>query len=90
MLGKGVLAIWNDCALGSEYKYENWCQNEHLPERLSVQGFIRGRRYQSLLETQEFFTWYEVASADILNSAHYKACLSNPTPWTQAIMKDTF
>lgn len=54
MLGKGVLATWNDCALGNEPKYENWDQNGHLPERLSVHGFIRDLRYQILLETPAF------------------------------------
>jgi hypothetical protein len=90
MLGKGVLAIWNDCALGSESKYENCYQDEHLPERLSVQGFIRGRRYQSLLDTPVFFTWHEVDSRDILSSKQYKTYLANPTPWTQKIMKNVF
>ncbi|GIR54406.1 MAG: hypothetical protein CM15mP62_18770 [Rhodospirillaceae bacterium] len=48
MYGSGVLAIWNDCAVGSEETYEKWYQTEHLPERLSIPGFKNGRRYQAL------------------------------------------
>jgi hypothetical protein len=79
MLGKSVLAIWNNCALSSESKYEDWYQNEHLPERLGVHEFIRDRRYQSLLETPAFFTWYEFDSTDKLSSKQYETHLVNPT-----------
>ena len=90
MSGKGVLAIWNDCVQSEENNYENWYQNEHLPERLRVPGFIRGRRYESLIDSPRFFTWYEVASPSTLTSESYMARLSNPTPWTQEIMANVF
>lgn len=90
MSGKGVLAIWNDCAKGEETNYENWYQNEHLPERLGVPGFIRGRRYENLVDSPKFFTWYEVAFPDTLTSEYYMERLSNPTPWTRDIMSNAF
>ena len=86
MHGSGVLAVWNDCATGSEETYESWYQTEHLPERLGVHGFKRGRRYQALEGSPEYFTWYEVESPSVLRSAEYINCLSNPTPWTTQIM----
>ena len=90
MLGSGVLAVWNDCEEGSEETYESWYQTEHLPERLGVPGFKRGRRYQALEGSPEFFTWYEVESPSVLRSAEYINCLSNPTPWTKQIMSGVF
>ena len=90
MHGSGVLAVWNDCATGSEETYESWYQTEHLPERLGVPGFKRGRRYQALEGSPEYFTWYEVESPSVLRSAEYINCLSNPTPWTKQIMSDVF
>jgi hypothetical protein len=90
MAGTGVLAVWNNRAKEDEANYENWYQNEHLPERLGVPGFIRGRRYQAVVGDLEFFTWYEVASPAVLRSEPYRKCLANPTPWTQQIMSGTF
>lgn len=90
MHGSGVLAVWNDCAAGSEETYESWYQTEHLPERLGVPGFKRGRRYQALEGSPEYFTWYEVESPSVLRSADYINCLSNPTPWTKQIMSGVF
>jgi hypothetical protein len=90
MTGTGVLAVWNDRVKESEANYEKWYQTEHLPERLAVPGFIRGRRYQAVLGDLEFFTWYEVASPATLRSDAYKKCLANPTPWTQEMMSGIF
>ena len=90
MHGSGVLAVWNDCAAGSEETYESWYQTEHLPERLGVPGFKRGRRYKALEGSPEYFTWYEVESPSVLRSAEYINCLSNPTPWTKQIMSGVF
>ncbi len=90
MSGTGVLAVWNNRRKEDEADYENWYQSEHLPERLGVPGFLRGRRYQAVVGDLEFFTWYEVASPAVLRSAPYKKCLENPTPWTQRIMSGTF
>ena len=53
-------------------------------------GFKRGRRYQALEGSPEYFTWYEVESPSVLRSAEYINCLSNPTPWTKQIMSGVF
>ena len=83
MHGSGVLAIWNDCAVGSEETYEKWYQTEHLPERLSIPGFKNGRRYQALRGSPMYFTWYEVDTPSVLRSPEYVDRLSNPTVWTK-------
>ena len=83
MHGSGVLAVWNDCAVGSEETYEKWYQTEHLPERLSIPGFKNGRRYQALRGSPMYFTWYEVDTPSVLRSAEYVHRLSNPTVWTK-------
>ena len=90
MTGTGVLAVWNNRVKESAENYEKWYQTEHLPERLAVPGFARGRRYQAVVGDLEFFTWYEVASPAVLRSEPYKKCLANPTPWTQEMMSGIF
>ena len=90
MHGSGVLAVWNDCAVGSEETYEKWYQTEHLPERLSIPGFKNGRRYQALHGSPKYFTWYEVDTPSVLRSAEYVDRLSNPTAWTKKIMSGVF
>ena len=48
MNAKGILAVWNDCAIEYLLEYEAWYQSEHLPQRLSVSGFYCGRQFEAL------------------------------------------
>ncbi|MEM7060457.1 MAG: hypothetical protein AAF557_23000 [Pseudomonadota bacterium] len=86
----GVLAIWNDCAQGHEAAYEAWYMREHLPERLSLPGFRRVRRYGAVRPGPEFFTYYETDSAEVLATADYIERVEDPTPMTRQIMSGVF
>lgn len=83
--GKGVLAIWNDIADGGRQLFYEWHIREHIPERLSIPGFLVGRRYRAVDDrtSPEFFTLYEVESFDILCSDEYRARLNRPTELTR-------
>ena len=83
----GILAIWNDCARGREASYEEWYQDEHLIERLSVNGFHVGRRYEAVAAKRQFLTTYEVETPEVLGSAEYRERLAQPTERTSAIMR---
>jgi hypothetical protein len=48
LLGKGVLAIWNGIAPEAEEDFVAWHVREHIPERVALSGFLRGRRYVAL------------------------------------------
>jgi hypothetical protein len=45
--GKGAIAIWNGLAADGEDDFYRWHNTEHMPERVGVPGFLRGRRYLS-------------------------------------------
>lgn len=64
----------------------NWWTNEHLPERLSIPGFYRARRYegkQAETDQRRYLALYEVASLATLTSNDYMAKLNNPTAGTR-------
>lgn len=88
--GGGVLAIWNDCAPDRLAAYEDWYLREHLAERLSIPGFLRGRRYDALTPGPGFFTCYDVTSPSVLTSPAYRARLDAPTPATEEMMRHAF
>lgn len=44
-IGQGVLAIWNGIAPEAEAEFVAWHVREHIPERVGLPGFLRGRRY---------------------------------------------
>lgn len=92
LLGRGVLAIWNGIAAGYEGEFLEWHVKEHIPERVGVTGFLRGRRYFSVDGTPAYFNFYETETYQVLSSEPYLARLNDPTPWTRKVVsnfKDT-
>ena len=86
----GILAIFNDCRPGREAEFEAWFQGEHLLERLSVPGFLYGRRHAAISGSAGYFNYYLVESPSVLTSKPYLERLDNPTPMTKKIMSDVF
>jgi hypothetical protein len=67
-------------------EHDEWHTHEHLPERLSVPGFVRGTRWVALLGQPRYFVMYEVEQLAILTSDAYLERLNNPSPWTSKMM----
>src|SRR5437667_4531143 len=85
--GQGAVAIWHDIAPDARAEFYRWHGLEHMPERLDIPGFVRGRRYIALDGEPEFFNLYETESPFTLTGPDYLARLDNPTPWTVATVK---
>jgi hypothetical protein len=83
LLGSAVLAIWNDVAPGGDDEFVHWHTREHIPERVGVPGFLRGRRAVAVSGNPKYFTLYETESVDTLRGGAYVARLNDPTPWTR-------
>src|SRR5579862_13216 len=65
-----------------------WEAIEHIPERLSVPGFIRGRRFAAVdpSASEQRFIFYEIESIAVTTSPPYLERLNDPTPWSRKIM----
>ena len=89
LAGEAVVAIWNGVAEeGWETNYA-WHISEHMPERVGIPGFLRGRRYRAA-DTATFpalFTLYEAETLQVLQGQDYANRLNAPTPWTRAAGK---
>ncbi|MBR0820779.1 DUF4286 family protein [Bradyrhizobium liaoningense] len=86
LLGKGVLAIWNGIKPEAEDDFVAWHVREHIPERVGLAGFLRGRRYVALNGHPKYFNFYETLSTADLSSATYQARLNAPTDWTRQVV----
>jgi len=83
LAGLGVIAIWHDLAPGAHDDYREWQLREHMPERVGIPGFRRGRRFVAISGAPEFFILYEADSPEVLVGQDYRNRLNAPTPWTQ-------
>jgi hypothetical protein len=86
----GILAIFNNVAAGREAEFEEWFQHEHLAERMSVPGFLLGRRHEVVSGWPGYFNFYVTQSANVLRSAAYLRRLDHPTPMTRIVMSEIF
>jgi len=86
LAGEAVAAIWNDIAPEGRDQFYDWHINEHIPERVGIPGFRRGRRYIAVDAGTwpEFFTLYEADTMQVLQGSDYTNRLNDPTPWTTA------
>src|SRR4051812_4319050 len=83
--GEGAICIWNDITDEGEAEFYAWHIEEHIPERVGIPGFIRGRRYVACDDASEpkFFTLYETATPEVHVGQDYMNRLNAPTDWTR-------
>jgi hypothetical protein len=86
LLGKAAVLIWNDVLDTERDAFYRWHDKEHIPERLALPGFLRGRRYRGSGVT-EWLTLYEARDVAVLTSSAYIERLNNPTPLTQSTVR---
>jgi len=82
LLGHGAVLVWNDVANEGRQQFYEWHDKEHMPERLSLPGFRRGRRFAKPGHSPEWLTMYEADDLSVVTSPEYLARLNAPTPGT--------
>ena len=87
LLGESAVAIWHDIAPEGRDEFYAWHGEEHMPERIAIPGFLRGRRYVAIRGDLEFFNLYETQNMGVVTGPDYLARLNNPTPWTLSTVK---
>jgi hypothetical protein len=86
MLGNAAVAMWWDVAPEMRAEWEDWHSSEHMPERLSVPGFLRGTRWIADSGQPSYFVLYEAERLETLTAGSYLERLNNPTPWSLKMM----
>ena len=86
-MGQGAVLIWNDVADEGRDPFYEWHDKEHVPERLAIPGFRRGRRSTRPSHSPEWFTMYEADDLSVVTSPRYLARLNAPTPATRRTLQ---
>lgn len=87
LLGSAAMLLSFDIEADAVDEHDRWHTHEHLPERLSIPGFLRGTRWIGTAAGQpRYMVVYEVESLATLASDAYLARLNDPTPWTARMM----
>ena len=86
LLGGGAVCIWHDLAADAVDAFYDWHNREHMPERVAIPGFNRGRRYIAPAHSPMWFNLYETDSVAVLSGDDYLARLNAPTPLTRSVV----
>ena len=86
LAGRGIVAIWHDIVQERQAEFYEWHNREHMPERMGIPGFRRGRRYTAVQGTPQFFCFYEGDDLGAVAGPAYLYRLNNPSEWTQKMM----
>lgn len=86
LLGRAAMLLGFDIVAEAIDEHDDWHTHEHLPERLSIPGFLRGTRWTALGEGPRYLVLYEVEHLDTLASPAYLERLNDPSPWTRRMM----
>lgn len=84
---RGLMAFWANIAVEHQPAYQRWHNAEHIPERVSIPGFVRGLRYRSVQDETRFLMYYETEGPEVLTSEAYLSALNRPTERTRAALK---
>jgi len=81
--GSGLMAFWT--RIESRYldRFREWHNCEHIPERVSIPGFLCGQRYLGRGTNDYFLMMYETREPAVLSGPDYLARLNAPTAWTR-------
>jgi hypothetical protein len=84
--GRAFLPMWLGLQEGFEREFDRWHTIEHMPERLGVPGFLRGRRYMHARGSDRVvFQLYEGMHIETFRSPDYLARLNAPTDWSNRV-----
>ena len=87
LLGKAAMILSFDIVPDAIAEHDHWHSYEHLHERMSIPGFLRGSRWTSVGDTPRYFVMYEVSDLDTLSASPYLERLNNPSLWTTKMMQ---
>jgi hypothetical protein len=85
-MAKGLLFAAFDFSTAHEDEFHDWYDNEHVPERLRVPGFINAERWIGIENPKIHVATYDLDSPTVLASPAYRAVGGeNQTPWTRRV-----
>ena len=82
LAGQGMLLTSMDIDPVDEADFNRWYDQEHLEERVAIEGFIEARRYVAEQASPKYLSLYSTETIEVLDSEPYRARLAAPTEWS--------
>lgn len=80
-----MLVTQSDIPAHMEEDYHAWYDQEHIPERLVLPGFLGASRYEVIGTGVRFFARYHLEDLSTLEQSVYLQMIKEPSEWTNRI-----
>lgn len=71
-----------------EEEFNEWYDTEHIPERMSVPGFLSSGRYVTQEGCPKYLSVFDLENSKVLESDEYiKMSPASPSPWTRRMFR---
>ena len=81
--GTGLLMVWVDIPKEHESEFNNWYNEEHLPEITSIPGVLNAARYEAVKSGPKHLACYELESPAVVSSSAWTD--RKPSEWAEKI-----
>ncbi len=86
MANKGFLLVLMQPPPAFEEEFNTWYDTEHIPERLSVPGFVTALRFVCIEGHPRYLAMYDLENFNVLDSpAYLKVAFDQSSPWTKRV-----
>ena len=87
MAQKGFLLVFMNPPPAFDEEFNAWYDSEHIPERLSVPGFLTGLRYINICGgAPRYLAMYDLEHFGVLETPEYlRVAFNNSSPWTKRV-----
>lgn len=83
---KALLLVMMDIAAHKEEEFNRWYNEDHIPERMTVDGFRRARRYIADAGSPRYLALYDVEDISVFQKEPYRLIRgANKSKWTSAL-----
>ncbi|MBC7437103.1 MAG: hypothetical protein H7332_13680 [Bdellovibrionales bacterium] len=85
--GHGLLLASMEPPAGLEEEFQDWYDNEHVPERTGIEGVLSGVRLVCVEGWPRYVALYDLKTVSVLDSEGYRAVSGdNFSPWSKRIL----
>ena len=81
---RGLLLFTTDIDPAMVEEFHRWYEDEHIPERMAVPGFLTARRFRAIEGGPKYLAVYDLESPEVLASEPYlRLTGDNKSAWTR-------
>jgi len=83
--GTALLMVFTDIDTEQDADFNNWYNQEHVPDLLALPGFLNAARYEAARGGPRYLACYELENAEAVQTPEYLAFRRSPSEWTQRV-----